>query len=64
MYERGTGITANTEQALVWSTLAAQQQEKIAERQRAELIARMSPEAVARAQKSASDWKPVLSASR
>jgi TPR repeat protein len=64
MYEHGEGVTADSEQALVWSTLAAKQQEKIAERQKAALIAKMSPEAVARAQKSASDWKPVLSASR
>ena len=34
MYERGEGVQADSEQALVWSTLAAKQQEKIAERQR------------------------------
>jgi hypothetical protein len=64
MYERGLGVTSDTEQALFWSTLAAKQQEKIAERQRAALVAKLSPEVVARAQKSANDWKPVQSASR
>jgi len=64
MYERGQGVTANPEQALMWSTVAAKQQEKMAERQRAALIAKLSPEVVARAQKSASNFKPVLSASK
>jgi len=63
MYEHGTGVTANPEQALFWSTLAAKQQEKVAERQRAALAAKLSPDAVARAQQSASTWKPVITAS-
>jgi hypothetical protein len=64
MYEHGQGVTANTEQALFWSTLAAKQQEKMAERQRAALAAKMTPEAVTRTQQLASDWKPVLTAAK
>ena len=35
MYERGEGVKADSEQALVWSTLAAKQREKIAGRAKA-----------------------------
>jgi hypothetical protein len=64
MYARGQGVAANPEQAYFWSTLAAKQNEKNAERRSAALAAKLSAEAVARAQKSAGEWKPVLATTR
>lgn len=64
MYEHGEGVTASAEQALFWSDIAAKQQEKISERQRAALVAKLTPEVVARAQRSAVAWKPVLAATK
>ena len=60
MYARGQGVVANPELAYFWSTLAAKQNEKNAERRAEMLKANLSPEAVARAQKSAGEWKPVI----
>jgi hypothetical protein len=57
-------VVRNAEQAYFWSTLAAKQNEKNAERRRAILAAQLSTEAVARAQKSAGEWKPVLATAR
>jgi TPR repeat protein len=64
MYARGQGVPANPEQAYFWSTLAAKQNEKNAERRSAALAANLSADAVARAQKSAGEWKPILATTR
>jgi TPR repeat protein len=64
MYERGQGVEANAEQALFWSDVAARYQEKVSERQRAALVSKLTPEVVARAQKSAGAWRPVLAAAK
>ena len=64
MYTTGQGVAADPERAYFWSMLAAKQQEKNAERRRAALAAKLSADAVARAQKSVGVWKPVLTSTR
>jgi TPR repeat protein len=64
MYENGVGVEPNAEQALFWSNIAARYQEKISEQHRAALVSKLTPEVVARAQKSAGAWKPVLAAAK
>jgi hypothetical protein len=64
MYARGEGVEVDAEQALFWSDIATRYQEKVSERQRTELASKLTPEVVARAQKSAGAWKPVLAAAK
>jgi localization factor PodJL len=60
MYAAGTGVAADPAQALFWSTLAAKQNEKNAERRLAALTSRLSTDEATRIKQSASAWKPVL----
>jgi hypothetical protein len=64
MYASGTGVNADPEQAYFWSTLAAKQREKAAQRRLEFLATKMTPDAISRAQKSAGAWKPVLTAAK
>jgi TPR repeat protein len=61
MYASGT---ADPAQALFWSTLAAKQNEKNAERRLAMLASRLSADEASRVQQSAGNWKPVLTATK
>ena len=64
MFARGQGVEASPEQAYFWSTLAAKQHQKNAERRAQALASRLSTEDAARARKLADAWKPVLTATR
>jgi len=64
MFARGQGVPASPAQAYFWSTLAAKQDEKNAERRTEALAARLSAEDAARTRKLADQWKPVLAATK
>jgi TPR repeat protein len=59
---KADGVKADPEQAYLWSSLAARQSEKDAQKRLAELASRLSADQLENAQRSARDWKPVLSA--
>jgi TPR repeat protein len=62
MYGRGQGVKADPEQAYFWSSLAARQSEKDAQKRLPELASHLSADQIQNAQRSAREWKPVLTA--
>jgi len=62
MYAAGTGVAADPAQAYFWSTLAAKQNEKNAEKRLQALAAKLSAEQASKVKQSADDWKPILAA--
>jgi TPR repeat protein len=57
-YAAGKGVAKDRVQAYFWLTLAAKQHDNNAEKQRAELAARLSQDEIAKTDSSVSQWKP------
>jgi hypothetical protein len=57
LYLQGKGVAQDNLKAYFWLTLATKQDRRMAERQRALLIAKLTPEEITKAEVDASHWR-------